>query len=200
VSTTTWTESVPSNASAVGLFPYYARDIWGSIATGMGVEHFWPGAGGSVASIGELRPGASRAYVAAQSASSVPSQGTGRMFLASDVTRLFAYGSAATWLAGTPYFDEHASSASSSGYWGRQNGSFATTQTSGSTTITFPRAFLVAPQVVLSGSSAVWIVGSSGNPSVATFVSSWSALAATGASIVTFYWEALGVLSSVSST
>ena len=193
----TWTESVPSGTSLVGQFPDYAKSIWTTLALGMAKEHFWPGSGGgSDASIGELLPGGTRAFFAAQSASSIPSQGTGRFFLASDVSRLFVYTSTATFLVGTPFYDECRSHASG-GYMGRQMGSFATTATSGTTVVTFPTAYSAVPQVYQSCSTAVVLLSRQG-VAAGQFVSAWSALAATGGASFTVFWESLGTISSAS--
>lgn len=193
----TWTETVPSGTSLVGQFPDYAKSIWTTLALGMATEHFWPGSGGgSDASIGELLPGGSRAFVAAQSASSLPAQGSGRFFLASDVSRLFVYTSSTTVLAGTPFFDETLANPSG-GLMARQTGSFATTATSGTTTVTFATAYSAVPQVYQSCSTNVILFSRQG-VTAAQFVSAWSALAATGGASFTIYWESLGTMSSAS--
>lgn len=193
----TWAESVPSGTSLVGQFPDYAKSIWTTLAIGLAKEHYWPGTGGSSdASAGELLPGSTRAFFGAQSASSLPSQGSGRFFLASDVSRLFVFTSSATFLAGTPFYDE-CRAHPSGGYMGRQTGSFATTATSGTTIVTYPTAYSAVPQVYQSCSTAVVFTSRQG-VAVGQFVSAWSALAATGGASFTIYWESLGTISSAS--
>jgi len=211
-----WNEAVPSGTSTVGDFPDYGRDILSAIAIGMSVEHNWPGAGGgSQNSIGELLPGASRAYVDQQSKSSAPgSQMTGRLFLASTgssggisfpLNRLFAYASTGTYLVGTPYGSEHSTSAltvgsamsSPANYWLRQSGSFQTNSASGSTTIPFPIPYALNPVCfVTRGDSGVTAtLLTAGSASTVNMASGWSALGATLGTI-TVLWESLGLASS----
>lgn len=191
-----WSESVPSNSSQVVQYPTFAKSIWTAISLGMAVEHYWNASGGgSDASIGDLLPGSSRAFVAAQSASSAPnSQMTGRVFLASDISRLFVYDSSGTYMVGTPFFQEHLIS-SGTGYWLRQSGSHTTTATTGSTLITFGIPYLSTPYVWQTTDNAQWLVGITTIVTGATFTSTWSALAA---GTVNVYWEALGKVSSSS--
>lgn len=211
MSVSAWTETIPSGTSQVGDFPSYARTAFANIATGLAVEHYWPGSGGgSTDSAGELLPGASRAFVDVQSNSSAPnSQMTGRLFLASDVSRLFIYDSSGTYLVGTPYCSEHSMTylpgsfpyPSPTGYWLRQSGSYTTNTQSGSTSITLPIPYLNPPAVFFtrldSGTTAVIIAGD--YPSVTTnqINSGWSALGATVGSF-TIGWEALGFASTAS--
>ena len=145
-----WSEVVPSGQSLVGVFPTYARSVWNAISQGMSREHFWSGTGGgSDASCGDLLPGASRAYVGVQSASSAPnSQMTGRAFLASNVSRLFIYDSTGTYLTGTSFFDECATTPGN-GYWLRQTGRFVVSS-SGTTTTNFPITYSTTPTVYLT--------------------------------------------------
>lgn len=202
MSVSTWVESVPSGTSTVGSFPAWSHTMWSAVGAGLGVEHYWPGSGGgSDVSIGELLPGGSRAFFAAQSASSAPnSQMTGRMFLASDASRLFVYDSTGTYLVGTAFFGEHAASADS-GYWARQSGSFTTTDSSGVTDVTFPVSFTTTPYVTqtinANGGAAIILLGTvTSQTSASAFRSAWSALAAPGS--FTVAWEALGLVSSAS--
>lgn len=190
-----WTEGIPSNASTVGSYPAFIKSVWTAISQGMAVEHYWNGSGGgSDGSTGDLRAGGSRAFVAAQSASSIPSQGTGRLFLASDVSRLFAYDSSGTFLVGTPFFQEHATSSGTIGYWVRQSGSYTTTQTSGTTTVTYPIPYAQTPSIWQTVDNASWLLTTSGE-GADNFVSRFSALAA---GTVVVYWESLGLMSSAS--
>lgn len=203
MSVSTWVETVPSGTSAVGNFPAWTHTLLGAIGSGMGLEHNWPGSGGgSDVSIGDLLPGGSRAFVDVQSASSAPnSQMTGRLFLASDASRLFIYDSTGTYLVGTAFGGEHATDAGTSGYWARQSGSFTTTDSSGNTDVTFPISFVTTPVIIqninASGGAAIIFLGTvASQTSASAFRSAWSALAAPGS--FTVAWEALGLVSSAS--
>ena len=203
MSVSTWVETVPSGTSTVGSFPAWSHTMLSAIGSGLGLEHYWPGSGGgSDASIGELLPGGSRAFVAAQSASSAPnSQMTGRLFLASDASRLFVYDSTGTYLVGTAFGGEHASDAGTAGYWVRQSGSFTTTDSSGNTDVTFPVPFVATPVIIqninASGGAVIIFLGTvTSQTSASAFRSAWSALAAPGS--FTVAWEALGIVSSAS--
>ena len=195
MSNVTWVESVPSNASAVGHYPSFAKSIWTSISLGMATEHYWNASGGaSDASTGELLPGGSRAFFAAQSASSAPnSQYSGRLFLASDVSRLFAYDSSGTYMVGTPFFQEHVTNPGV-GYWVRQTGSYTTDVTAGFLAITFGIPYGAVPKLWQSVDNASWLLGVTGEATTG-FTSRFSALAA-GTVVVT--WESLGTVSSAS--
>lgn len=206
MSVSAWTETIPSGTSAVGTFPAFGRATFVAISGGMAVEHVWNGTGGgSDASTGDLLPGASRAFVDVQSQSSAAgSQMTGRLFFASDTSRLFAYDSSGTYLVGTPFCSLHSTTVfsgfalpSPTGYWLRQSGSFTTNTQSGTTTVPLPIPYLSAPIVyVTRGDSGVTAVFLEGSNSVATgAVSSWSALGATVGTF-TVLWEAFGLASS----
>lgn len=187
-----WTEAVPSDTSTVGTFPAYARAVWAAISAGLAVEHFWPGSGGgSEASAGDLRPGASRAFVDVRSASSAPSPTVGRALFTSDTTRLLLYDSTGTYLGGTPFLDEVATDAGA-GVWTCQAGSYSTTVT-GNTQVTFPIPFLSAPKVWQTVDNALWLT-TQGVPNASFFGSQASALAG-GAGTVVVSWEALGTVS-----
>jgi len=189
-----WSEVVPSGQSLVGVFPTYARSVWNAVSQGMSLEHFWSGTGGSSdASCGDLLPGASRTYVGAQSASSAPSsQMTGRVFFASDVSRLFIYDSTGTYLIDTLFFDECATSPGS-GYWLRQ-ASLSTTllSSSGTIAVTFPTAYLTTPIVYLqyftTGAPPV-VAGCS--VTTTGFISSYSFIGGTPPTNG-LYWESFG--------
>lgn len=193
-----WTETVPSNSSLVGNAPKDFKSVWTALAFGMATEHYFPGSGGgSDASAGELLPGASRCFVDLKSKSSAPnSQYTGRFFLDTDNSRLYAYESAATYMVGSSWYNEHATDASTS-YWVRTSGSIVGVGTgSGTTAATFPLLFLSAPTVTLSGSNTSWAV-SIVSTTTAGFTSAYSSFAG-AASTLTIYWQALGLLSQAS--
>jgi len=190
-----WTETVPSNTSPVYHYPPFAKSVWTSISLGMAVEHYWNASGGgSDASIGDILPGGSRAYVAAQSASSVPnSQHSGRLFLTSDTSKLLVYDSSGTYLVGSAVFQEHVTDAKT-GFWVRQTGSYTTTVTNGSLAITFGIPYNAAPRTWQTSDNAQWLLGVTGEATTG-FTSRFSALAA---GTMTCYWESLGTVSSVS--
>src|SRR5207247_2384844 len=170
-----------SGTSIVGNEPPHLRSVWTAISTGMAVEHFYAGVGGSSqASSGDLRPGGSRAFVDVQSASSVPSQGTGRLFFASDTSRLLVYDSGGTYMVGTAFGEEQLSVSAGSGFWAIQTGSVGGTAQSGNVTNTFPIPFLLAPtliqQTIQSGATGIWHAATT--RSTTTFNSTWSALGA----------------------
>jgi len=194
-----WTESIPSGTSTVGTFPAYARAVFAAITAGMAVEHYWNGSGGgSDASTGDLLPGASRAFFAAQSDASAPAQNIGRVFLASDTSRLLLYDSSGTYLGGTPFLAEHATSANTS-YWVRFTGSYSTTATTGSTAITFPTPFVnTIPAVFQSIDTDIWTVAATPIGNGLSAFSSYVSIIALGGATVTVRWEAIGTVSSAS--
>jgi hypothetical protein len=209
MSISTWVETVPSGTSTVGSFPGWSHTMWGAVATGMAVEHYWPGSGGgSDASIGELAPGGSRAYFDVQSKSSAAgSQQTARLFFASDASRLFAYDSTGTYLVGTAFYGEYAptadwvGSSTLSEFWVRQSGSYTTTDTSGTTDVTFPVSFTTTPYITQTvngsgGAAQIFLGIVASGTSARAFRSAWSARAAPGS--FTVAWEAIGNVSSAS--
>lgn len=203
-----WNEAIPSITSTVGSFPPYAKSVWTGIAIGMSVEHLWDGTGGSSGvSRGDLRPGASRAFFAAQSASS--SSFTGKLFFASDVSRLFAYGSNGTYLVGTPFYsDESISGVENPGintnpsltscFRLRQSGT--TLMTGGGGQIDFPVPFLSPPRMMVISTRTS--VVASVSPLLVTAIRGTITLSSLtwtnpgGSTQVT--WEAIGYASSAS--
>src|SRR5690348_10285617 len=101
----TWSEPTPSGQSAAGATPTELRNLWNALGAGLGTNLYWTGSG---ASIGELKPGASRAFfdVASNSSNSNDAYMRARAFLASDTSRCFVYESNGTYLGGTPYLVE----------------------------------------------------------------------------------------------
>src|SRR5207247_2480802 len=88
------------------------------------------------------------------SKSSTPtSQSTGRLFMASDVSRLFAYFSAGTYLVGTAFSSENASDAST-GYWARETGTLSSSVQANTQHVVFGLPFLATPTIIQSISSA----------------------------------------------
>lgn len=195
MSISTWAESIPSNTSAVGQFPSWAATIWRAIEAGLGLEHYWPGAGGSYASIGDLAAGGTRTFVDTQSRSSLPAQGIGRLFFASDVSRLFAYDSGGTYMVGTA-FGSSASPSAGTGFWLRQTGSYSTTGNLIVQNVVFPIPYLQAPNIRQTRSDNTGGVYVLFVNSVANTNYSSEASAIGAASGVTVVWEALGLASS----
>lgn len=109
MATIVWAEAQPSDTSLVGRGPQDITSMWREIETGLRQSLYWSGV-----SYGELKPGTSRAAVAADSAASYGNFAFtyGRALLTSDETRLFGYtgaleASRATVLLGTPRLIEH---------------------------------------------------------------------------------------------
>jgi len=105
-----WIEGQPSNDSLVVKAPRFLRETWRATSLGLAESLFWPGSGGgSNVSQGELKPGASKAFFAAASASSSAASEShrGKLFMSSDESRLLVYDSAYTAIAGTPFLIEH---------------------------------------------------------------------------------------------
>lgn len=202
MSVSTWVETIPSGTSFVGLFPAWSKTMWTAVATGMSLEHYYEGSGGgSAASSGDLAPGGSRAFFDVKSNSSAPnSQTTGRLFLTSDVSRLFVYDSTGTYMVGTAFGIENSADPATPGFWARQSGSYTTNATSGNTDITFPVSFTALPSITQTVTAAAGngmllaIVHTSS--SATKFRSVWSMLASLGT--VTVSWTALGPISSTS--
>jgi hypothetical protein len=193
-----WVESVPSNASKVGNAPTDFRSVWTAIATGMATEHFWPGVGGaSQASAGELLPGASRTFVDAFSASSVPSQGTARLFFDTTNARLYVYESAGTYMVGSAWHGAH--KANPAGFVSlRQAGALANISTgSGLTRITYPVGYNEAPDIIFATSSSRSWFMVAGSSTTTQMLATFSSLAG-AASTATLYWEVLGNISAAS--
>lgn len=93
-----WNESSPDGADSLGLGDNEIRSLKTSLRQGLDAEHVWPSGGGDA---GVHRLGAARTYVALQSL--VSSTGTdGRLFHASDTSRLFGVGSGGTTYLGGP--------------------------------------------------------------------------------------------------
>ncbi len=124
-----WSESLPSDDSLVVKAPGYTRSIWRDITTGLSESLFWPGSGGgSVASQGELRPGATKTWFAPESDNSYEASAThrSRMFFASDTSRLFIHNaSTTTRFYGSPFFSEHATYFEGA-TWQERTGSYTT--------------------------------------------------------------------------
>lgn len=143
--TITWTETLPSNASAVGRSPSEIRQHIISTAQGLGAWLEWPGSGGgSELSPGDPKAGAARPYFAPASQHSLASPQ--QLFLTSDTTRLLFTTSAGTVQAGTVRLLEHDTTAGGD-MWVMQSGTTVIPQANNSV-ITFATAFSDAPSVV----------------------------------------------------
>ena len=112
MTTILWQEAIPSSTSLVAQAPAFWHSEMTSIAQGVATSLFWDGSGGaSAASRGLLRPGASRAFFALDSASSNIG-GVGRAFFTSDFSDFLLYESNATFRVGSPTFLDYGSGAS----------------------------------------------------------------------------------------
>lgn len=198
MSTINWNEALPSANSAVGRSPSEIRSLWSSVAVGLhGTDGplYWDGSGGgSELSRGTPRPGGFRTYYDVQSNASYSGlDAVGRLYFASDTTRLLTFTSTGTYLVGTRHFieAEHVLSGTTTACL-RQTGSYATT-TAGVHTITFDKAFDLVPTVDVSTSSAT-AVAAVVSVSTTAFTSMVSQYGVAGVS-VTVYWAATGYVS-----
>lgn len=93
-----WNEGSPQDGDSAGLGDDEIRSLKTSVRIGLDGEHVWPSGGGDA---GVHRLGSARPYVGLQSLAS--STGTdGRLFHASDTSRLFGVGSGGTVFIGGP--------------------------------------------------------------------------------------------------
>lgn len=184
--TITWDETTPSNASAVGNFPHYATSVYTAISGSM--EIAWPNGG--------LQLGTSRAFYAAQSASSNSATGdiVARALLTSDKSRLLAYDSTGTYLAGTP-FALHMATDGNRSMWAAFSGSTSSTKTTtGDITITLPASYDTNNYAIWftnqtpAGGGFVFTLNSKSSGS---FFSHFSAINASTAAL-NFQWATLG--------
>ncbi len=212
MATINWLEDNPSSNSKVGDAPGFVRNIWSSTAVGMAESLEWPGSGGgSVASQGELKPGVSRTFSAAlDSASSNADTPTflARAFISSEVSRLYVYESDGTYRVGTPRLIERSidsfglpgAGRAESEVWLMQRGSFNATDPDISIINTsFPIIFssnaTVTVQLALSDLSYTYVVDTwPTNTTTGGFQSRLSYFGPGTPSIMTVYWEALGLV------
>lgn len=196
MSAISWVETVPSATSLVGIEPRHLQSVWTAVATGLATNLYWPGSGGgSDASIGRLKPGASRTYVDVISNSSVVnSQATGRVFFATDSTRAVLYDSAGTYLFGTPYLAEmHTPSAFP---WVRQTGQtvVASAGTPTSKSVSFADAYGAAPTVWQTFSNTNYLMAIS-TVTTGGFTSTFSWMGGGSQSLFTIEYWSLGTMS-----
>ena len=190
-----WTETIPSDASIVGHEPPHLRSVWTSIGLGLGTNLFWPeSGGGSQASLGDLRPGGSRAFydTASNSSSADTTRYLARAFLASDTSRLFVYESDRTLLAGTPYLIEHGTAAGR-GVWVETRGTEVVP--SGSVaTINFGIVYDATPTTVFTTFSQRSFSHFVSTLTAGGFVSSFSFTGPGSQSTVTIFWTSTGTI------
>lgn len=197
-----WNESHPSDSSLVAQAPTYVRNVWKNIAVGLATSLYWPGSGGgSDASQGCLRPGATKAFFAADSAASHP--GTGYAMMTSDTSVLFFYdragsgASSSTVRIGSPFIIEHAT-----GYagppatrWVQQNGSFATDTKASATiiggVISFPIAYDGIPSVHVFSDVTTHLVAA---PISGIATNLFTSQVSGSASTHTYRWVSLGTI------
>lgn len=193
-----WSETLPSDSSLVVKAPGYMRSIWRDITIGLSESLFWPGSGGdSNASQGELRPGVSKAFFAARSASSSAASEThrGKFFVASDESRLLVYNSTYTAMVGTPFLIEHETYFAGV-TWMEHFGSYTTDTGGGSIVGQFSltgTSYNGVPQVILFSDSTGhrYQTTASGSDPVGTFTSNVSGPAGSQ----TYRWVSLGTVS-----
>lgn len=190
MSAVTWVETVPSNGSAVGRFPPFARSVWTAIESALSGPLQWPD--------GTLAPGALPAFSGV--ASSVSNPGAGYLAYASDTSRLYTFGSSATYRVGDAQAI-HGIHDSATPAVGRLRGfqSGSTTRASGSTVttigITFPTAFvgLVPPTVLTTFDRQAGGTGAFSGPlGLDVDNSAFTVTLNTGNSNFTLHWSAFG--------
>ena len=209
MATIDWNEGNPSGTSKVGDAPDFVRNIWSGLGAGLAESLEWPGSGGgSNASQGELKLGASKTFFEAASASSnaVDETFRARAFFTSNTSRLFVYESDGTHLVGTPRLMERSNDTFSAftqpgGVWVFQHGSYTTTEVgSGSTSIsvTFPITYssngTVSVYQIPSDESYQVCAEWPTNVTTGGFISRISYIGPSTAPAVTIYWEALGIV------
>lgn len=188
-------EAVPSDGEAAGLGDDRIRSLKTSLRQGIGSEHNWPSAGGNA--VGYHLYGSARPYYGLQSA--VSSSGTdGRLFMASDSSRLFGVGSGGTTYLGGPAVISAGSfpgSLPQRAIWQEEWG-IGATGSGASLTITVPNSgFSGAPYVQVS-QVAPTVDGGLVNLLVSNVgATSFIVTAAQGAvysSGITFFWRSVG--------
>lgn len=191
-----WTETVPSGTSRVGDFPTFAISVWTAISTGLsrsGTLYWNAGGGASDASTGELAAGGSRPFYDVQSNSSAPnSQMTGRLFFASDTSRLLVYESAATYMVGSANFVEMGTDGGKGAWYSYSSFTNLGSVSSSILTFTFPTAYGAAPQIFFTSQNNP-LFCSVLNSTTTLFSSLVSTLGA--ASLTTLYWRSMGTIS-----
>lgn len=194
-----WVETVPSDGSAVGNAPTELASHWTAIGTWLGASLYWPGSGGaSQASAGELKLGQSLAFYGPQSASSntIGWYHTGRGFLDSVTSRLYAYDSTGTYLVGTPFLVSHASGTVPGHAWVVQSGStlVPSTGTPKQVIVPFPSAYSGVAFVMTTLSSQSFVCGTVSSVTTGGFTSIFSYLGPDPQSAFTLYWTSIGTV------
>src|SRR6266581_2347986 len=170
-----WNESIPSGTSKVGDFPPYAVSVWTAISNGLsrGGTFYWNAGGGSSdASTGELAAGGSRPFYDVQSNSSAPnSQMTGRLFFASDTSRLLAYESSATYMVGSANFVEHGTDGGKGAWYSYSSFTNLGSISSSLITFAFPTTYGAPPQIFYQSQNQPVFVSTFNNSGTTNFSS-----------------------------
>jgi len=153
-----WNESTITDGAPVGIAPRDLRALWRALSEGLGESLTLPD--------GELRAGASRIFVATESASSnadTPAT-ENRLFYASDTSRLFAYRSGQTTLAGSSRLREYQSAPPSGALWFTASGeSFVGTADGLYTFVYSPDGISTTSAVAYNGLPNVFLTSSNTN-------------------------------------
>jgi hypothetical protein len=193
MTTLNWDEALPSDASRVGVAPPDLRSLWTSIGAGVGEELFFPGSGGgSQASAGELKPGSTRAFLGAQSASSNDATNLGKLFLSSNSTFLLLYESAETHRVGGAGTLSHGSQPLG-GVWVEQRGTASDISDGNTAGVSLGTAYSVTPEVWLVPSSNSYLVAATDvNTSEFTISAQYVGPGAEGGASASVYWTSIG--------
>lgn len=200
-----WNELKPSATDPLSEFPSAVTANAVAFRTGIEKHSFWTDSSGVSAGIprlsdGSFGPGAFRAFFAPISSLSTALSSTkplaGRLFIASDTSRLYGFTSTATLPLGSRnvvvYMGSSAATIQSGVRTLIQTGSLSSVP--GSSTITFPTAYAVAPVVmiqVMSSGTTHFGIAKANTITATIFSSSLSAVYGDN-SAMTIIWKSSG--------
>lgn len=199
--TIAWDEDKPADSNAYSQFPGELRSFKTALRTGL-EQHFYWQDGASIASAGQMKPGAARAFYATESALS--NYTNGFLLVASDTSRLYGLvSSATTAFVGSARAIEHTTLPQQTARWLIQGG---TGHSGGglSSTTAFPTAYAVAPSVMcslLTGAQSTVTLAilsisalTSGGFTVDSYRVDTGSLLTGGESGVSFHWISMGTM------
>lgn len=204
-----WHELKPAAGDPLSEFPSVMTDQAVTLRQGLEQHLFWTDSSGASAGVprfadGTAGPGAARSFFDVESNASSQVSATkalgGRLFVASDTSRLFAYAASGhSVLAGSAFAIVHATSTAtipSNTQTLVQLGSFSMASTS-TTTTAFPSAYSAAPIVQLmpmsTGTTNFWTAAVLGSTTT-NFTTRLGVLFG-NASPLTVYWRSHGTVS-----
>ena len=129
-------ENAPPSTDSLGGLAPHIQSVKTNLRGGLDSEHDWPSTTGTH---GAHRMGSAKAFFAAQSYVS-SSDTNGRLFLASDTSRLFGVGSGGTVLLGAPTLLSMGTSTAQRSQWVIETGTASTRSSDGTTQITIPNS------------------------------------------------------------